>query len=90
MPNISRGQLAVKWFETRQDRVMKKIAPQEALTRLGSKEMRDCRPWSTHDDHRVRVAYRKLGARALGTELGRNFKTVQNRARVLGIAERRP
>ena len=89
MVNVCRGQLAVKWFETRNER--KKGARQgPALTRLTSSDPRDIRPWSTHDDHRVRVAYRKLGARALAAELGRNFKTVQNRARTLGIAESRP
>jgi hypothetical protein len=88
VPNISRGRVATHWFLTREER--KKEAPQEGLAPPCSKEMRDCRPWQHYEDHRVRVAYKKLGSRALAAELGRNYRTVQNRARVLGVSERRP
>ena len=88
MPNISRGRVATQWFLTREER--KKEARQvPALVRLDAVDARDCRPWSAHEDFRVRVAYKRLGSRALAAELGRYYKTVQNRARVLGVAETR-
>lgn len=88
MPNISRGRVATQWFETRHER--KKEARQgAALTRLSSKELRDCRPWSEPEDGVVRRMYGHMTSKEIGALINRNYRTVQNRARVLGVAAAR-
>lgn len=55
-------------------------------TRRVNNVIRNCRPWTEQENMRMHAAYRKLGSRALAAELNRDYRAIQNRARVLGIA----
>lgn len=90
MPSITRGRSAVQWYETRESR---KGPPKKeaALTRIISTAARVCRAWEPSEDAVIFALYRSKGSRFVAERLpGRDFRSVQSRARVLGVAERRP
>lgn len=85
MVNVCRGQLAVKWYQTRDER--KKEAPQEALTGLSS-----CKPlhtlrdlWTPQQDALLRKSYLHDGPRVLAERFHRSTAAIKTRARFLGI-----
>jgi hypothetical protein len=83
MPNISRGQLAVKWFETRHER--KKEARQEpALTRRNTPVGPKFR-WTPSADTALRSLWFTTDRTTIANILGCSPGTMYDRADVLGL-----
>lgn len=50
---------------------------------------RSCRRWTADEDNKIRRYYRSEGSKAVGAMIGRDYRTVQDRARRLGVTEGR-
>ena len=83
MPNISRGQLAVKWFETRNER--KKEARQGPALMGRTVSARSQIIWTPDADTALRLMWPDTKRLDIAARLGCSPQTMQLRADFLGL-----